>query len=86
MTDSQKVKNTNENASGNVSLYMGLKMIGIAISSYFGGLLLEYVPKKQIFIMTGTIPLLLFFVAFFLPEKKFIKPEKKDEENLPLNQ
>lgn len=46
MTESEKMRNTNENASGNVSLYMGLKMIGIALSSYFGGLLLEYVPKK----------------------------------------
>lgn len=73
MTDSERERDNNEEASGNVSLFMGLKMIGIMISSYFGGFLLEYVPKKTIFMMTGFIPLILFFTAFFLPEKRRIK-------------
>jgi hypothetical protein len=59
MTDSERERDNNEEASGNVSLFMGLKMIGIMISSYFGGFLLEYVPKK-------TSKLTLFIYLFSL--------------------
>jgi len=53
-----------------VSLFFGTKNVGVVISAYFGGLLLEYFDKKSIFQMAAILPLTVAILANMLPEPK----------------
>lgn len=55
-------------ASNNVSLFFIVRAIGVLITSYFSGYLLEYLTKAQVFLITATFPVMLMLVAIMLPE------------------
>lgn len=73
MTDEEATKE----ASRNVSLFFGVKSLGVLITSYLGGVLLEIMDKHTsnyikiyilVFWITSFFPLTLCLVAFFMSE------------------
>lgn len=63
-------------ASKNVSLFFGVKYMGVLATAYLGGLLLNYVDKRSIFMFAGLLPLFVAFAgAFIMNEKKRSKNE-----------
>eukprot|EP01016_Furgasonia_blochmanni_P050486 TRINITY_DN780_c0_g2_i2.p1 TRINITY_DN780_c0_g2~~TRINITY_DN780_c0_g2_i2.p1 ORF type:complete len:370 (-),score=103.85 TRINITY_DN780_c0_g2_i2:350-1459(-) len=62
-------------ASKNVSLFFGVRHLGVLLTAYTGGLLLESVDKRTIFKITALFPLILAFAAVTMPEAPFTKEQ-----------
>ncbi len=59
-------------AARNVSFFFGIRSVGTLITAYLSGILLEYLDKHVIFMITSIFPLLLVFAAQFLREDKHV--------------
>jgi len=70
-----------EEAAKNVSLFFGIKNVGVVVTAYTGGLLLEYFTKKTIFLTTAAFPLMLCFAAIILKEPRVV--EREAHQRLP---
>eukprot|EP00744_Colponema_vietnamica_P008603 GILI01012265.1.p1 GENE.GILI01012265.1~~GILI01012265.1.p1 ORF type:complete len:471 (+),score=118.94 GILI01012265.1:179-1591(+) len=57
-------------ASKNVSIFFGVKSVGMITTAYLSGLLLEYLNKRIIFLITSTFPIILVVSAFFIEESR----------------
>lgn len=51
-----------------MSTFFGLKAVGIILTAYSGGILLEYVSLNTVFFITATFPLILCIASLFLEE------------------
>eukprot|EP00742_Colponemidia_sp_Colp-10_P002152 GILJ01002299.1.p1 GENE.GILJ01002299.1~~GILJ01002299.1.p1 ORF type:complete len:531 (+),score=67.34 GILJ01002299.1:81-1673(+) len=60
---------TQHGASGNVSLFFGVKSCGTILTAYLSGFLLEYMHKRNVFLITAFFPLVLCFISLTLTEK-----------------
>lgn len=65
--DADRVK---ERVSMLMTLYWGTESVAKIITGYLSGLLVEKIPKRDIFQMTAVFPALLCFMAFFLQERR----------------
>lgn len=65
-----------EQASKNVSLFFGVRSVGVMLTAYTSGLLLELVRKQTVFYITATFPVLLFLASALLNERKVEKAER----------
>ena len=63
-------------ASKNVSMFFGVKSCGILISSYLSGLVLEYLDKRQVFLIASCLPFMVAVMSNLLPEKKMSQEER----------
>lgn len=78
--ESQKTKHDQKQASKFVTLFFGVRSLGTVLTAYTGGLLLEIIDKRSVFLITACFPLLLLFSAYFLEEPKFEEtPKIKDQ-------
>ena len=68
-----------EEASNNVSFFFGIKSIGILVTSYAGGWLLQYTTIYTVFYITMIFPIIAGFSSWLLPEKRIIKRQLNDE-------
>lgn len=57
-------------ASKNVSLFFGVKYVGVISTAYLSGYLLEYIGKHAVFLIAGTLPLLVVAVGVFIMREK----------------
>lgn len=62
--------------SKNVFIFFFIRSIGYLLTSLCSGLLLEYLNKKYIFVISSFFPLLILISAFCLKEKKILKHSK----------
>lgn len=63
-------------ASKNVFIFFFIRSIGYLLTSLCSGVLLEYLDKKYIFVISACFPLLILISAFCLKEKKTLKKIK----------
>jgi len=59
-----------EQASKNVSLFFGVRSVGVLLTAYTSGLLLQLVRKQTVFYITATFPVLLFLASALLNERR----------------
>ena len=57
-------------AVNHVSFFFGARATGALVFSLIGGVALENLNKSKVFIISGTIPLMLFFYVWFVLEEK----------------
>lgn len=83
------------NASKNVSLFFGVRSIGVLLTAYSGGLLLEFISKQTsfqsiifisnlVFIITAMIPLTLSLISLTLKERPKLPNENSRTDNISL--
>ena len=72
-------------ASNNVSFFFGVKSIGVLITSYAGGWLLQYTSKYTVFYITMIFPLVAGLSSWLLPEKRIIKKEFNDDDEVAVD-
>ena len=58
----------NTKAANNVSLYLSLTACSSLVSSYFGGMLLDYLTVQQMFILTSVFSLLTLASGIIVKE------------------
>lgn len=83
-------------ASKNVSLFFGMKYLGILSTAYLSGFLLQFMDKQDIFLIAAMLPILVVAVSIFIMrEKRAVQsheviyqasPEEVPQEEIPLNQ
>jgi predicted MFS family arabinose efflux permease len=66
-------------ASRNVSLFFSVRSLGVLLTAYTGGVLLEHLNKKQIFMITSIFPFVLALTSFSLPEKFKSSQEQREQ-------
>ena len=67
--ESQKSNHAQEKAANYVTLFFGAKAVGILLTSYTSGYLLEIVSKETIFFIAAFFPILIISSAFLLKEQ-----------------
>jgi folate/biopterin transporter len=73
---SQKQKHTDPDAGAkNVSLYFLIKSFGTLLTAFSSGALLEYMDKRNVFLITACFPLMIVFSSILLIEKKVTSKE-----------
>jgi folate/biopterin transporter len=78
--ESQKTSNTQQEASKYVTLFFGVRAVGTILTAYTGGLLLEVVDKKVIFLIAVICPLLLVISSVIMVEEPMTaKPIAKEQ-------
>lgn len=78
--ESQKSGHNTDQASQNVSLFFGLRAVGIILTAYTGGLLLEVLTNRTVFLITASFPLILCCASAFCEEQRVVtKPEIKSQ-------
>lgn len=74
-------------ASKNVSLFFGVKYFGVLSTAYLGGYLLEYIDKHTIFLIAGTLPMLVVAAGAFImnekPRNQQDRPREVPYEDIP---
>lgn len=74
--ESQKCNHDQKNASKYVTLFFGVRSVGTVITAYSGGLLLDWIHKRTLFLIAACCPLLQITAAFILQEP-YIKESPK---------
>lgn len=73
LTDALLVENSRglsqANASFVLAIYWGVQAATACVSGFFGGLLLEYISKRSVFLITAASPLLVSMVAILVHEE-----------------
>lgn len=82
--ESQKAGDDAAQASKNVSLFFGLRSVGIIATAYTGGLLLEVIDKRSIFLITASFPLLMCLASTYLEEAPITEKPKVKEQFLEI--
>mmetsp|Transcript_25847 Transcript_25847/g.25394 ORF Transcript_25847/g.25394 Transcript_25847/m.25394 type:complete len:345 (-) Transcript_25847:45-1079(-) len=68
--ESQKHGDSAEDASKYVTLFFGTRAFGMLVTAYSGGILLEYIDKRTVFLITACFPLLLCVAALLMNERR----------------
>lgn len=68
--ESQKHGDSPEAASRYVTLFFGVRAVGMILTAYSGGILLEILTKRTIFLITACFPLLLCVAALLMQENR----------------
>ena len=74
--ESQKNAHNHEDASKYVTLFFGVKSVGTVLTAYSGGILLEYIDKRTIFMITAFCPLIQVIAALILEEANVTETPK----------
>jgi len=69
-----------EEASKNVSMFFGVRSVGMIVTAYTGGLLLEVLSKRTVFLITACFPLLLCSASLILEEMPIDEEPKVREQ------
>ena len=56
--------------SKNVATYLSLTALSMLFSSYLGGILLDYITVRQIFLIAALFPIVTLISGIFVSEKK----------------
>mmetsp|Transcript_27196 Transcript_27196/g.48844 ORF Transcript_27196/g.48844 Transcript_27196/m.48844 type:complete len:429 (-) Transcript_27196:199-1485(-) len=74
--ESQKNGGDQEKASKYVTTFFAIRSVGIIVTSYLSGALIEVLDKRTIFCITATCPALVLICAALLQEER--KPEQQN--------
>jgi folate/biopterin transporter len=81
--ESQKFNHDQTKAANYVTLFFGARAVGILLTSYTSGYLLEIVSKQTIFFIAAFFPILIITSAFILQEE-LVQTEIKVKEQVGL--
>ena len=59
-------------------MYFSVKSCGVIAVAYFGGLLLEFMNKQKVFMITSSFPLIVCMASYILPEKQNFNLQQQD--------
>ncbi len=76
----ERTRHESETATGSLqSLVWGVAAVGGMITAYLGGLLLEFISTKELFLITAMFPLIVTGVAWLIAERRSVRGSSLDE-------
>ena len=78
--ESQKNNHEQKYASKYVTMFFGIRSVGTVLTAYLGGILLQFVDKRSIFMIAGCCPLFQIVAAFILQEASVSETTKVHEQ------